>query len=222
MTVGHYQSPCGNTVLPAPSVVYPVWKSENSSIATVNGVGTVTGVAPGQTEIDVQYGVNFVTIKQSSCAQVWEELTTGAVTTVNPSQVPYADRIVSTTYNSAIPACPGGAADQPGWRRDVKKIVTDQTGKDIVAAGQILTETVVIGSPNALLPPGTKPVTGTTQTVNVGQYTDSLYACSASCPATTGQTSAMQTIADTYKGIPFTLQSNQFVYKCSGITVNGR
>ncbi len=218
--IANYWSPCGTTLVPAPALVYPVWSSLNSSIASVDGAGGVVGVSLGSTTIDAQYYANYVTISGGSCTSYGKEFYGQA--TANVSQVPYADRIVSTTYNSAVPMCPNGAAGQPGWRRDVVKIVTDENGKDIAVSGQSLAETITIGSPNALLPPGTKPIIGTVTTNSSGQYTDSLYACSSTCPANTGQTNATQTITDKYGSSSYTLQSNQFVYKCSGITINGQ
>jgi hypothetical protein len=137
---------------------------------------------------------------------------------------PAASRIVSTITSHAVnpgtsPACVAGEA---GWYREVHKIVTDQLGKDMVLAGQKLTETVTPVTPNVF---GITTVQVGTATTNAsGLFDDVLFVCTTACPASTGQANASQTIKDTLasgKG-PFSLSPNTFVYKCGSITINGQ
>lgn len=139
-------------------------------------------------------------------------------------QIPAASRIIPpdivsvaiSSSNSQF--CKG---TQSGWLREVAKIVTDQSGQDIVLNLEYLTEAVTIGATNQLnlLPPNT----GTAFTNESGQFSDTFYACSAACPGS-GQTDATQSITDLLPNGdgPYTLSPNSLVYKCTGITVNGK
>ena len=89
-----------------------------------------------------------------------------------------------------------------------------------MAPGQSLTETVTIGTPNALNITGKQ--TGTATTNAEGQFTDTFYVCSAVCPSNTGSTAATQTISDVYQAKTYALTPNALVYSCSAITVNGK
>jgi len=125
-------------------------------------------------------------------------------------QVPTASRIVSTITNGPATDCPAGQG--AGWNRVVLKIVTDQQkpSQDIVAAGQILTETVTLGTPNNL---GIGTVgTSMGMTDALGHFQDRLRVCSTACPGSTGKTVATQVIKDVYNGAPFTLSPNTFTY----------
>ncbi|MGA8432303.1 MAG: hypothetical protein WB729_20930 [Candidatus Sulfotelmatobacter sp.] len=133
-------------------------------------------------------------------------------------QTPTASRIVQTLSSKAETSCASG---QAGWYRQVLKIVTDQNGTDIVQSGQNLTEKVTITTPNQLNISGVQ--TGTAVTNSSGNFTDTFFVCSPSCPGT-GQTDASQTISDTLASGagPYNLSPNTLVYKCSSITVNGK
>jgi hypothetical protein len=140
-------------------------------------------------------------------------------------QVPTASRITQTlsshSVNSAnFPTCTG---TQAGWYRQVEKIVTDQNGADIVLSGQNLSETVTVGTPNDLGITGT-PQMGTAVTDESGNFDDTFFVCSSSCPASSGQTDLSQTISDVLPsgGNPYNLSPNALVYKCTSITINGQ
>jgi len=139
-----------------------------------------------------------------------------------PPPVPVDTRITSTVSNGSLTS--GQSPCQPGfagWQRVVNKIVIDQDGNDMLVAGQVLNEAVTISTPNNLNITGVS--TGTAVTNSVGAFQDTLFVCSAVCPASTGQTVAFQTITDQFPGVGlFLLNTNTFSYKCTGITINGQ
>jgi hypothetical protein len=200
------------------------WTSNNSSIATVNSSGTVTGVAGGST------GINFTVYAPPGdyeCYQQGEEVCpyqfwggTG-LTTV---QVPTGNRTV-TTPTDAVPSPSNGAATdcpsgQAGWNRVVGKMVTDQSGTNIVVQNQYITETYTIGTPNNF---GITSVgTGQGYTYADGSFGDRFRLCSKLCPGSSGQTDGTQHISDLWNGHTYTLTSNAIVWKCSSITINGQ
>ncbi len=136
-------------------------------------------------------------------------------------QRPLASRIVSTATNSQLSSgqdpCSSGEA---GWLRVVTKIVTDQTGVDIVAGGQNLSETVTITTPNQLNI--TSVASASAVTNAAGQFQDTFFVCSALCPSSSGETDAGQSITDVFNQQTFILNPNTIVYKCTGITINGQ
>lgn len=189
------------------------WASTNAGIVNVASAvshfmsgGTVTG--SGQVQLQRQ-------LARLECpVQGFEPQNT------QTAQVPTASSIVETTQNNALSSgqspCPAGYA---GWIRVATKIVTDQNGSNIVAAGQSLQETITFPIPNGL-GIGSK-VTGTANTNAQGQFQDTYYVCSSVCPSSSASVTAQQTITDTFEGANYTLSPNSLVYKCSGITVNG-
>lgn len=199
------------------------WSSGNYSILGVSTSAVATGVAAGSTwayatvsniPIYVQGGV----CPPAICPYASEGSDASATVT---AQTPTASRIVSTMSNYALasgqsPCAPG----QAGWFRQVKKAVTDQTGGDIKVAGQSLTETVTITTPNDLHISGV--TTGTAPTDSNGQFQDQLWACSSVCPASTGSTHATQNITDNWNQHTYSLTPNAFVYTCKGNTINGQ
>jgi hypothetical protein len=188
------------------------WSSQNTSIANAAGgnqFATVTGVGAGTTGIIAEVSNEFGNCHIPASANV----------TV---QVPTASKITQTLSSHSISkgSSPCGAG-QGGWFRQVQKIVTDQNGSNMVLGGQNLTEVVTIGTPHNL---GIgKGQTGTAVTNASGHFNDTLLVCSSVCPGSSGQTNATQTIKDTLSSGsgPYNLSPNTFVYKCTGITING-
>ena len=164
------------------------WWSGNSAVATVStkqvqGVGAGSTDAYASGEVEAGNGGYCTLVPAQAVAPV----------TV---QVPTASRITQTLFSYSVnstnfPTCTG---TQAGWYRQVQKIVTDQTGADIVLAGQNLSETVTVGTPNNLGITGTQ--VGTAVTNGNGNFNDTFFVCSSSCPASSGQTNASQTISD--------------------------
>lgn len=139
-------------------------------------------------------------------------------------QVPTASRIVSNQTNGSATDCPLNSAGQiqAGWNRVVNKVVTDQQSpaQDITVAGQMLTETVKVGSPDDFHITSVGTASGKTGVG--GSFTDQLRLCSASCPSSAGQSFANQSISDVFNGTTFTLSPNTFRYTCKGNTINGQ
>jgi hypothetical protein len=194
------------------------WWSGNTSTATVtsfNGHGVAPGTTNGYATATVPSGDGPV--PKSPCPQLTQQGQNNVKV-----QVPTASRIVSQVSSYAVNSsnvCPSG---QAGWHREVKKIVTDQTGADMVLYGQNLAEKVTIGTPNNLnVNPNVQ--TGTAVTDQAGNFNDILQVCSPLCPSN-GQTNATQTISDVLStgAGPYTLSPNAFVYTCTGITINGQ
>lgn len=134
---------------------------------------------------------------------------------------PYSSQIVSTIQNNALssgqsPCAPGYA----GWIRVVNKVVTYQSGAAVAIAGQALTETVTLQSPNDLLIGSV--ATGNATTDSSGGFQDTLYVCSSVCPASSGSTVAQQQISDSVNGTSYNLTPNTFTYQCSGMLINGQ
>jgi hypothetical protein len=135
----------------------------------------------------------------------------------NVIQVPTDSRITQTVSDHAADDCPAGTS---GWYRQVYKIVTDQNGKDIVAGGQSLTETLTVNPPDPL-GLGNNVTTGSGITNSAGIFTDTYRVCSSACP-TSATDSVTQSIQDLYEGKSYTLKNVNLVYGCSSITVNGK
>jgi hypothetical protein len=196
------------------------WWSGNTGIAQVTAFRG-TGVAPGTTN-----GYASATVPSGDggrpkppCPQLIQQGQNNVKV-----QVPTASRITQTLSSHSVnstnfPTCTG---TQAGWYRQVQKIVTDQTGADMAVSGQNLSETVTIGTPNDLNITGTQ--VGTAVTDGNGNFNDTFFVCSSSCPASSGQTGAAQTISDVLSsGVgPYALSPNSLVYKCTSITINGK
>ncbi len=189
----------------------------DTSIVSMDWKGMVTALAPGSTFLSA----DVVTwLGGLECGDVYYWPATAAANV----QIPTDSRIVSdinsyalTTYTN--PACP---ANQTGWYRKVKKIVTDQNGADIYQDGQSLSELATIGLPNDLQI--TTSTTGTAVTSGGGYFGDIYSVCSPQCPSNPGETDSIQEIFDTPPQYvtPFDLAYVSIKSKCTGITANGK
>lgn len=203
--------------------VTATWSSSNTGVATVGSSGLVTGVSGGTSTTSASANLpmagQWSGYNPSSAALQSDENFTGTASIT--VQTPTASRITQTVRSNALSQ---GQSPRParygGWYRTVNKIVTDQSGKDIVAGNQNLTEVVTIGTPNALNI--TRVATGSQATNAQGQFQDLLYVCSAYCPGSSGTTVAYQVITDSAAGKSYTLSTNTFTYSCTGIKINGQ
>lgn len=193
------------------SLLY-AWSSGNSGIAQLTSspsysFGQYKGVAVGFAHSELGVTDNL------SCSAE----NTGDIYVWGPA----SSRLVSTTSNYSLSSGQSPCASgQAGWYRTVTKAVVDGHGSDVAAAGQALTETVTLGSPNDL---GISSIaTGYATTNSAGQFSDTLYVCSSACPSSGGHTVASQVITDIYSGTTYTLSTNSFNYTCGGITINGQ
>jgi hypothetical protein len=186
------------------------WVSLSPSIASISGSSTsppvsLQAVSGGTSQVNGH-------ISSSYCQSGG-----GGTATV---QIPTADPIISTASQGAISCTINGTAGA-GWNRDVNKHIVDQeTPPQVIAvAGQTLTETYTIGTPNGLSM--SSIATGTGKTNAAGVVGDDYYVCSTLCPGA-GSTNATQHPTDTLpSGKMYALTNNSVVYKCSSITVNG-
>lgn len=99
-------------------------------------------------------------------------------------------------------------------------MVIDQSGHDIQQAGQNLTETASIDSPNNGLNL-TALLTTPAQTDANGQFYDNFKFCSSVCPNQTATTAATQNITDTYNGA-YNLNQTGLLYACGYVKSMGR
>ena len=206
--------PCNGQVVDVTYGGYS-WQSSNTAVATLPtrtlhtvAVGNATGSAliqltsPGPSH-------------QGNCSMIkWA--TSQGVTV----QVPTDSRIVSDYTDGNNLICTENG--QGGWYRRVKRIVTDQNGADIKVDGQTINEVVTITAINDLQLGGAAPGTATTA---AGGYFDDTYSfCSPRCPASGGQTNLTQQYVDTLPGSArnYTLANVNLVFKCTGITANGK
>ncbi|MGH9500083.1 MAG: hypothetical protein ACRD3L_13160 [Terriglobales bacterium] len=192
--------------------------STNNGIATLNAALNLHTVAAGNATASAKNTLPFQANRTSNCVNT--PMPGPQPVTV---QVPTASRITETLSSHSVnasnfPTCTG---NQAGWYRQVQKIVTDQSGTDIVLYLQNLDETINIGTPNQLNITGVQQ--GTALTDGSGHFNDTFFVCSSQCPGS-GQTNASQTISDILPNGagPYDLSPNSLVYKCTGITVNGQ
>lgn len=187
------------------------WSTSNSSVITIPNLGSLYGRGAGSANVN-----SYVNLRRegvNTCPlQTWSQ---GAAAQV---QRPTSSRIVST-FSSVANICPSG---QAGWYRKVRKRVTDQVGKDIVKDGQYIEEITSMSAVNDL---GlSSPQTGAATTA-AGGYFDDIYAfCTSRCPASPGETDAVQQLLDTPpdSSTRYTLVGINLVFKCTGITANGQ
>jgi hypothetical protein len=186
---------------------YGNWSTSNTSVATVNYYGVHTGVSAGSTTSTTDGEVESNNVPHYCPMQAHPPKGNDNV------QKPTSDAICDQNTNGARGGCPAGYA---GWDRDVDLIVLDQSGQQIIVAGQQMNEKYTIGNNGLHL---TSIATGQTTTNAAGLYTDEWWFCSTYCPGS-GTTTATQAVTDTYNGTPFQW-SNTIVYGCGAITHNG-
>lgn len=184
--------------------IYGAFQSATSS----NYNASSMSVAPGN-------GTATVTATSGMCTQ-------SGSAPVQVTGIPYADPVISNTYNGKAPASECPSASSPGWERTVNKQIVDKSGNSIQVNQQSISETYDISSSNNGLYIG-KINTGTATTNSSGQLPDDYYVCSTVCKSGNASTQATQHPTDTLPGgQAYKLQDNAIVYSCTGITVNGK
>jgi hypothetical protein len=182
------------------------WSTVNSGIATVDAYGVHTGVAAGSTSTNtsgylLQPGI-------PKCPILLVHASGGD--NVGPYQVePIA---TASQYPPAICA-PG----QTGWQRNVTNQLQYSNGSACAHAGITTADILSIGSRNDLHV--TSVQGGSDVTTGDGSWSDYYYVCSSACPASTGETDALQNW--TANGVPLS-HANVVIYKCSSISIDGR
>jgi hypothetical protein len=196
------------------------WSSSNPSIATVQthgqaSPGLTTGVSPGTASIFAQSAspvpVNAGQVCSSqpiTCPST--PVSSGATVTVpTPSQV-----AVINTQAQGQAGCPPHWA---GWSRAVTLGLLDQNGAAYAQSGIAMADTITLQARNDLGISGMQ--TGQYATNAQGRWPDTYFVCSAQCPASNGQSQAVQSW--TWNANPLA-NANWVIYTCNSITVDGR
>jgi hypothetical protein len=129
-----------------------------------------------------------------------------SVTVATPYQVePIA------TDSQGVADCPAGSS---GWIRNVTNQVQYSNGSAFAFAGLTAADILTIGSRHDL---GSGTATGSETTTGDGSFPDTYSVCSTACPST-GETDALQSWSLNGSPLP---RSNNVVYKCSSISIDG-
>jgi hypothetical protein len=194
----------------------PSWSSGNTSIATVNSSGTVTGQSGGSVTISGQCTAESWFYNPSSgCMASFLYGTASANIYV---QVPTGLTVASTISSQANSACGSGYT---GWDRWLWWEVLDQWGGPIQVVNMYFYDTITAQGASACNLQGngngcwlTNFRLGSGYTNSQGQFKDHYFFCSSCCACTT---SASQTYYVNNAPIAKTIR-----YTCSGITINGQ
>jgi hypothetical protein len=178
------------------------------------------GNAPNYYREDVQLpfdATDMGTYTETSTNQGWcFACLCWVVNTVTAAQlyvpIPYAIAVLNTLVQGPA-QCPAGMA---GWSRTVTAQLQDQLGVPVLVSGITMADQIFIGSPNDLNIAGS--YTGGTTTDSSGTWPDLYFVCSPNCPSN-GQSDGLQSW--TWDGIPLP-HANTLIYKCGGITIDGR
>jgi hypothetical protein len=133
----------------------------------------------------------------------------GPITVPTPHQV---EPIFTASQGPA--ACSTG---QAGWARNVTNQVQTATGSAYAVSGLAMADTLTVGSKNDLGISGTR--TGSDTTTGDGSFPDTYSVCSTLCPASSGESDALQSWTANTVGVPHV---NGVIYKCGSITIDGR
>ncbi|MBZ5544264.1 MAG: hypothetical protein LAO07_11390, partial [Acidobacteriia bacterium] len=197
------------------------WTSSYPSIATVNNSnhkGLATGVSGGTTTIVAQFSTtNYQYIPYSGCRT---QPVNGAGNRTCNVRVPYSAAFITETnhysLNQTDCAARSGPPGSQGFERWVRLELRDQAGLPIAKSGIQMADGIQIGSPNDLGIAGGQ--TANTPTDSAGRWLDRYFVCSTACPASPGETDALQYWGA--NGIPLG-HVNAIMYKCAWITVDG-
>jgi hypothetical protein len=170
-----------------------VYGSSTSSTATFWGEGPGTGSATGQiSSLGCIFGAP------------------GTPTVTKPTALAYVGQNAQGAAN-----CPAG---QNGFSRQITLQVVDQNGNPSPIQNFTMSDVITVGSPNGLGITGTQ--TGSLANVS-GPFLDSLYVCSAACPASNSSTTGLQTWTGSGPSAYYPLGTYNVVYKCNSIAWSG-
>jgi len=184
------------------------WGTGNSSVATASN-NQILGVGGGGTTdfsagtINVGDGETLLHQCPRASTQPSGEVNVG----------PYQVQVLATAQEGPA-SCPTGSG---GYRRNVTNQLQYVNGAPYAVTGLTVADTITVGSQNALGISGT--LTGSATTTGDGSFPDSYGVCTPACPASAGETDAIQSWTVNWVGLP---HSNLVVYKCTSIKVDGR
>jgi hypothetical protein len=192
--------------------------SSNASVASVNSAVVVSANSAGSADIqadliDVPVGgyCPLPPTYDGGCPLTASYHASQSVTV----RVPYAGRLVSTVFSRPM-SCPTGYA---GWDRGITEKIVDQFGQDFVYDGILMQETISIGRNDFGLSCGDATCSGQEYTYSGGTFDDRFFFCAAACPASTGETDAVQVLY--YNGVTVH-NTNLLVDKCNQILWNAQ
>jgi hypothetical protein len=206
---------CGGTMDDV-TALYGTWGTGNTAIATANR-NRISGVSAGSTShfasTQLNRGDGLTYVKHCP------------VQLDNPSapanvRIPYRGSPIRNRFSQPTGFCASGFA---GWDRGIVAQIFDQFGVPFITDGIQVGENVNVASRNELLVP-TQVQTGSGMTAfdsvsgQHGTYVDEFFFCSTQCPASTGETDALQVL--NWNGIGVS-HSNAIIYKCGSITDDG-
>jgi hypothetical protein len=182
------------------------WHTGNTSIATVDFYGTHTGVSAGSTT-----SATSAILREGSSGLYCPRKT--FTPSGNDNVGPYRVEPIATASQYPPSICSQG---QTGWQRNVTNQLQYSTGSAYAHAGITTADNFSIGSRNDL--GVTSFQGGNDVTTGDGSWSDYYYVCSPACPASTGETDALQNW--TANGVPLP-HVNLVIYKCSSISIDG-
>ena len=182
------------------------WTTVNTAIATVRTGGIHTGVSSGSTNSNT-WG-NMAKDSGRSLCPISRFSPTGG-----DNVGPYRVEPIATASQYPPSFCSQG---QSGWQRNVTNQLQHSNGSPYAHAGITTADNFSIGSRNDLRV--TSIQSGNDVTTGDGSWSDYYYVCSPACPASTGETDALQNWAANGVSLPHV---NLVIYKCSSISVDG-
>jgi len=205
--------PCSSTAVDCNgySVFPSSWSSSDTSVMTVDSSGNVHGVSAGSATITAHFN-GVITYTGQMCGGNGcpsAPPAPGAGSYVGPYRVePIA---TASQYPPSI--CSPG---QDGWQRNVTNQLQYSNGSPYAYAGITTADNFSIGSRNDL--GVTSFRSASSVTTGDGSWSDYYFVCSSACPASTGETDALQNW--TANGLPLP-HVNLVIYKCSSISIDG-
>jgi len=184
------------------------WDTNNHSVAMMSS-RQITGMGAGSTNAFASGTLNFGSESSNKCVP-------RHYTPPNTSNVG-AYPVEPINVNSQGPVSAGNCPSSPyaGYVKYVTNQVQRQDGSAFAFAGLSMADTLTIGSRHDL---GSGTSTGSATTTGDGSFQDTYSVCSSACPASSGETDAMQSWTMNGLGL---FHVNGVVYKCTSISVDG-
>jgi hypothetical protein len=188
------------------------WTTANHSIATVNSVGTHSGVAAGSTTSST-WGV-IASYAPRSCPVIEQIPGPGGDNVQKPTSATIIDNVKQTYSNQTWMSCDGSQkkSNQHGYQRCVTYQVKDQNGNDMAAVLSV-SETVTVVDQNI----NTNMNNGNSSTNAAGQFLDGLALLSTSTLPSTACSIIKQSFTATGNSSP--IRVNCLQYRSTDVTI---
>jgi hypothetical protein len=193
--------------------VYPSsWSSSNTAVMTVDGSGNVNGVSAGSATITANF--QYVTVYNGQICGGQSCPTASPAPSATAYVGPYRAEPIATASQFTV-TCTIQGRNGPGWERNVTNQLQYSNGSPYAHAGITVADNFSLGRNDLGSGP---PQSGSFTTTGDGSWPDTYYVCSTACPASTGETDALQNW--TANGFPLP-HVNTVIYKCNSITIDG-